>query len=86
MNYGGGCRKYADLEALRQNRYEMILPGYTVTGILQDREGGYWFTTVQNGVFYCPQPDWQLYNEQSGLANGYVASVALKMEMNGFCL
>lgn len=78
MDHTDGCRKYANLEALRQNRYETILPSYTVPGILQDREGGYWFTTIQNGVFYCPRPDWQIYNAQSGLANSYIASVTLK--------
>ncbi len=84
MNHINGCRKYANLEALRQNRYETILPGYTVPGILQDREGGYWFTTIQNGVFYCPRPDWKIYNAQSGLANSYVASVTLKNENEWF--
>ncbi len=26
----------------------------SITGILQDREGGYWFTTLDKGVFYMP--------------------------------
>lgn len=31
-----------------------FLSEYSVTGILNDREGGYWLTTLDNGVFYTP--------------------------------
>lgn len=26
----------------------------TVTGILKDKQGGYWFTTLESGIYYCP--------------------------------
>jgi hypothetical protein len=33
---------------------EVFLKPYSVTGVCRDREGGYWFSTLENGVFYCP--------------------------------
>jgi len=33
---------------------ETFLEGYSVTSVTQDNEGGYWFTTLEDGVFYAP--------------------------------
>jgi len=33
------------------------LSGYSVTGILLDREGSVWCTTLEKGVFYCGNPN-----------------------------
>jgi len=30
------------------------LSGYTITSVYQDKEGGYWFSTLEKGVFYTP--------------------------------
>ncbi len=30
------------------------LPNYSVTSILRDREGGLWFSTLEDGIFYFP--------------------------------
>lgn len=84
LDRGKGIRKYANVEAIRQQRYETLLPGYSVSHILQDKEGSYWFTTLQAGVFYCPEPEWKLYDERSGLANGYVTSVTLQNEQEWY--
>jgi ligand-binding sensor domain-containing protein len=51
-----------------------LLPSLTVTGVLRDRENGYWFTTLENGVFYLastaftyfpPVEDQLIHNETS---------------------
>ncbi len=31
-----------------------LLKGYSVTSVLQDHEGGFWFSTLEDGVFYMP--------------------------------
>ena len=31
-----------------------LLKGYSVTSVTQDRENGYWFSTIEEGVFFCP--------------------------------
>ena len=39
------------------NKYyvpEIFLEGYSVTCTAKDNEGGYWFTTLEDGVFYVP--------------------------------
>lgn len=39
----------------------------SISGMTQDKEGGYWFTTLENGVYYLP-PDFILsYNSEYGL-------------------
>ena len=30
------------------------LSGYLITSVCQDQEGGYWFSTIEKGVFYTP--------------------------------
>jgi ligand-binding sensor domain-containing protein len=44
------------IELFGNTRYipEVFLEGYTVTSVTQDSEGGYWFTTLEDGVFYTP--------------------------------
>ncbi|HYG49454.1 MAG TPA: histidine kinase [Flavobacteriales bacterium] len=32
-----------------------LLNGKSVTGVLHDTDGGFWFTTLENGVYYFPQ-------------------------------
>ncbi len=34
--------------------YKHYLPNYTVSDILRDKEGGLWFSTLENGVFFFP--------------------------------
>lgn len=31
---------------------QQVFPGYTITSVFEDHEGGYWFTSLENGVFY----------------------------------
>ncbi|MES2555837.1 MAG: histidine kinase [Bacteroidota bacterium] len=33
---------------------DTFLEGYSVTSVARDNEGGYWFTTLEDGVFYAP--------------------------------
>ena len=34
-----------------------FLPGKTISDILQDHEGNYWFSTLEDGVFFLPSKD-----------------------------
>ncbi|HXD92002.1 MAG TPA: histidine kinase [Bacteroidia bacterium] len=50
---------------LLQNN-QQILNGYTVTDVMEDNEGGSWFTTIENGVYYSSPAhflSYQDYNE-----------------------
>lgn len=53
-----GLEKYRSPDDLRQGKIEAVyLSGLSVSALLQDREGGYWVGTQQEGVFYCPTWD-----------------------------
>jgi ligand-binding sensor domain-containing protein/two-component sensor histidine kinase len=53
-HFGGGLKIYDSLTDFRNNRSAIsALPGLSVTSIFQDREGGYWVSTQERGVFYC---------------------------------
>ena len=43
------------------------LPGRSVTSVLEDREGGWWFSTLEEGLFYVPAPDILHFTTSEGL-------------------
>ncbi|HXC07197.1 MAG TPA: two-component regulator propeller domain-containing protein, partial [Bacteroidia bacterium] len=46
------------------------LQGYSVSDILEDSEGGFWFTTLENGVFYMASEKFLYYSiEDNHLVN-----------------
>lgn len=52
------------------------LKDYTVSSVLQDHEGGVWFTTLHNGVFYAPNFQIETYTTEEGLASGTIEELA----------
>lgn len=58
------------IENLNSNRnVKNYLPNKAISDILIDREGNYWFSTLGEGVFFCPSFDVLNFNENSGLPN-----------------
>lgn len=53
----GGIIRYENLDALRQNKGTTFLEDYQVTDVQRDHEGGYWFSTLNKGIVYCPRLD-----------------------------
>ena len=47
------CYKSADKNGFK-NKPVHYLKGYTVTSVFRDRQGGYWFSTLENGILYTP--------------------------------
>lgn len=45
----------------------------SVSDVIKDHEGGYWFTSLNNGIYYVPNINVLIYNNQTNdtLANGY---------------
>jgi ligand-binding sensor domain-containing protein len=43
------------------------LEGRSVSSILEDREGGLWFSTFEEGIFYVPDPDILQFGQADGL-------------------
>ena len=52
-----------------------ILEPHQITSTIQDNEGGYWFTSLADGIFYCPNINMLTYNQQSGLTNQRITSI-----------
>nr|MBP8239358.1 hypothetical protein [Saprospiraceae bacterium] len=51
----GGVRRYRSLAELEAGKPELtFLEGLSVNKIVRDREGAYWFSTQEQGVFYSP--------------------------------
>lgn len=53
--FRGGVRRYRN--GRLDSEYDQFLDGLSVTSVCQDSEGGYWFTTIERGVFYAPSLD-----------------------------
>ena len=48
-------------------KVKTYLPGRSVSSIMVDREGGLWFSTFEEGLFYVPDPNIVQYSIQDGL-------------------
>src|SRR5690606_9207365 len=49
-----------------------ILENYSVTSITIDNAGGYWFTTLENGVFYSSSLNSFIYSTAVGLDDNFI--------------
>ncbi|HOP04902.1 MAG TPA: histidine kinase [Tenuifilaceae bacterium] len=66
------CFKNADFSC---NPDLYLFDNIKITSVLLDREGGYWFTSLSHGVFYCPNINIRTYNESNGLPKNRVNAV-----------
>ena len=44
--------------------YETFLPNKSVSNFFIDKEGGYWFSTLDDGVYYIKHPKIKVYTEE----------------------
>ncbi len=54
-----------DYPALKKRK--TYLKGRSVSSVMKDREGGLWFSTFEEGLFYLPDPDIVHYGIEAGL-------------------
>ncbi|HLP12734.1 MAG TPA: two-component regulator propeller domain-containing protein [Flavobacteriales bacterium] len=64
--YLGGVFHIQDLDFEHKKQY---LPNTTVDGVLQDNEGGFWFATEDNGVYYTASKQILTYDKTTGLSH-----------------
>lgn len=58
QNYGDGLRYFPNMEDLLADQSLFhILPEHTITHLLHDRAGGLWIGSLENGVYYLPNPN-----------------------------
>lgn len=61
----GGLKIYPNADALGKKTPQILLEGITPVTLLRDRDGGYWVTTIEEGVFYLPNKKVQIFNQQN---------------------
>jgi ligand-binding sensor domain-containing protein len=75
---GMGARHYQKLEDIPAGKYQSWLPDYSVTHFMEDRDGGWWFSTLEQGVFYYPSPAVLVYDKKSGLPSNYITGLSFQ--------
>jgi hypothetical protein len=78
-----GTHVYADIN-LEKELYH-FLPKLSVTSVCQDINGGFWLTTLEDGLFYIPSLGFNFMDQNSGLSANKVLSIAL-IKDNLYCL
>lgn len=64
--WGGGAYRCTGYQT-PQLAVRSFLPQKTITAIFKDREGNYWFCTLDDGIYLLSQPDVLTYTTQHGL-------------------
>lgn len=77
-NNGKGVRKYKNLEAVKNEEYEVWLDDIIISDVFIERNGVYWFTTIGNGVYYVPSLSIKVFDEESGLKSSNISTFAIK--------
>lgn len=62
-----GLLRYPSVDHFLRDEFDNLLPGHEVTDVLRDRDGGWWASTRDAGIFYCKNPELDIYDAASGL-------------------
>lgn len=71
-----GLFLFKSLGHLRRGESRNLLPGFFVTDVGCDHEGGWWATTHHAGIFYCKNPDLDVFDASFGLTSSDVTCLA----------
>jgi ligand-binding sensor domain-containing protein/signal transduction histidine kinase len=61
----GGVKTYKNAEAIGENAAKILLKDVSAVSLLRDRDGGYWVTTLERGVFYLRDKRVQVFNQEN---------------------
>ncbi|MBL7906371.1 MAG: histidine kinase [Bacteroidales bacterium] len=53
------------------------LKNHSISSVLFDEEGGKWFSTLENGIFYLPSSSFYTYSVEDGLTNSKINAIAI---------
>ena len=70
----GGVYHFPNINNL--STYSNYLKKYSVTSIMKDKEGGFWFSTLEKGIFYSPSMAIKNYSLNEGLIDEDLISIA----------
>ena len=69
-----GVYLYKDLNA--ESKPVFLLEGKNISSVIIDKEGGYWFSTLYNGIYYIPNFYLKVFNIQSKMFTDEILSVS----------
>ncbi len=86
-----GLLQYQTTDHFLRDEYSNLLPGKAVSNFIRDNEGGWWVTSLNAGIFYCKNPELEIYDNFTGEsppevlnltsdAHGGISSLALPQE------
>ncbi|MBT8234469.1 MAG: histidine kinase [Bacteroidia bacterium] len=78
LHYHNGLKVFNAIDSLKKDKSDLWLRGESVSYFMQDRDGGRWFATNENGVFYAPSDPFKVYDIETGLPDNKVTAVAIK--------
>jgi signal transduction histidine kinase len=61
----GGVKAFTNTEAIGKSSPQIILEGVSAVTLLRDRDGGYWVTTLEEGVFYLRDKRITIFNKDN---------------------
>ncbi len=66
-------------KSLKDNQPEThFLKGMSVSKVLKDNEGNYWFSTTENGVYFVPSLHYNIFTEENtGLTNSIILDLTI---------
>jgi ligand-binding sensor domain-containing protein len=70
-----GVYKYESIEKIGEVKPKNYYPEKTCAGIIQDKENGYWFSFIREGLFLIPSLNINNYNKANGLEDQAVISI-----------
>ena len=75
-----GLYLYKNINHLKNNQYQYFLAEVSVSQIFKDGKGGFWFASLENGVFYCQDFQQKIYDQSMGLTTDNVMTFDFKNE------
>lgn len=79
LNERGGFIHYKSKEdLLNDKRAGHYFKDYSISHILKDKEGGLWLSTLENGIFYAPNPELQVFDNSSGISGNHITALSVK--------
>ena len=71
----GGIRRYKKSNFHQNAPCLSFLKGHSVSDVCRDRSGGYWFATLDNGVYYLPSLKVHNFSVKNGLIDNVVYKI-----------
>jgi ligand-binding sensor domain-containing protein len=75
----GGVQCFENYDFVKSPQ-KILLPNIQVSSVLKDREGAYWFSSLNDGVFYCSDINFVTYTKENGLVDNRIKAVAANRE------